>query len=544
MSKSRSKRKPSPDAESGFVSVSRPQSLALTVYKGGAALFREQRSVSLPAGTSKLQLEGLPSEEVFIDDSLVLVSVDGKGNFKAGPVSFRPGNLNVPNILAGAIGKRITVYDRHPDRTEPIPGVLRHILGSQIVLEVSGTRVLVLPHPSRFDLPSGLPEGLSAESSLVMEPTVEKAGAFVLHLLYEADGIAWKPRYTAFYDSDAGKLSRLDCWVDITNNTGTKLDGASFKLLDGYNRSRRRHAYAGGMEAMTLQAAAVPTRGVAMKAAITADESEAENVGEQHLYVLPGSFSLANGERKQACLLMKTDVPVEQEYHLHSHYGYQPFNATVDPEDLPRLPVNVRLRLVNDEASRLGTALPAGQITFLEPDSSGSQQKTDTASIGHVSVDEKFNIDLSTPARDLKATRRLVDFHQDPPPPVEEDEEEIDEPVRFPVRPLEAAGGPDVGTPAEHSRRLQEAAESAGKRKKRKPKKVPRFRTEAREVVLYNYRDKDVTVCVEEDIPTGSQWLGQSHEVSEQALGCCRFCIPVPAKGKATLSYRIKWQIN
>src|SRR5439155_26145427 len=132
-------------------------------------------------------------------------------------------------------------------------------------------------------------------------------------------------------------------------------------------------------------------------------------------------------------------------------------------------------------------ALPPAEVRVLEPDSSGSLQKTDTSAVaGHVSAGEAFKLDLRNPCRDLKATRRLTFLHTDPEEEVVEQPDPAPQP---PVRALavETAGGPDVGTPEGHYRQRRDLAESAGRRREKKQPK-PRFRTEERETVLHNFK--------------------------------------------------------
>ena len=110
---------------------------------------------------------------------------------------------------------------------------------------------------------------------------------------------------------------------------------------------------------------------------------------------------------------------------MASYLSFTVWGVDIDglsEEDLPKLPIKVKLRLKNDSASNLGIALPPGRVRVLEPDSSGQLQKTDSTSVrGHIARNEKFVLELGNPARDIKATRELVFQHVDPVPEKKDD---------------------------------------------------------------------------------------------------------------------------
>lgn len=521
-----------PSQSSGLVTSNAPAQLELTAYQQGQAVVRERRVISLGKGHNLVQLAGLPTQ--FVPGSLTVVSVEGSGQFKLGPLSYRPANLNVQSMLQAALGSHITIVTDTAQGTQRVSGTLRYLLGSTAVLEQEGGKVVTLPFSQKFEL-LGLPAGLTEAASLIMEPTVSDGGKFTVNVLYETDGITWQPRYEAFYDASSEKLLRLACWVEVTNNSGAKLDNAKFKLLAGSNHGRHTR---NNLEAMPMaMAASVGGAKRSRSVAVEYDSAEAESVGEQKLYVLPGTLTLASGETKQTYLMYAENVPVRPEYYLgQGWYGEEPSSE----EDAQKLPVNLRLRLKNDKRSCLGSALPAGTVNVFEPDSAGSLQKTDSTAMGHVAEDEEFKLDLRNPSKDLKATRRLDYFHQDPEPEEEDDSEDLTPvPHPFPVHPL---GGADVGTPEAGSRQRAELAASAGKKKEKKP--APRFQEEERSVTISNYKDKDVEVLVYESFPHNAQFIKKSQDFAEQAQGSGTFRVAVPAKGKATVSYRIRFQIN
>ena len=525
----------------------KPTSIELTVYQGGDAVVHESREVELPKGKVTIQLEGLPQN--FVEDSFEVSDVSGPGAFKLGPDSFKPANLSSQALLAKAIGRKITLLEQTAQGQIPTKGILRFVLGNQVVIE-NGNGIQVLPLTQKFELES-IPDGLSATPALSLEPTTAESGVYLLNSMYETGGLSWAPRYAVFYDDKTGTVTKLRCRVKLNNQTGADFDDAQFKLLAAYNTSRGgggRRARSAGLESAMQPMAAAASFGGGQ--ADFADNAEVGSVGEQKIYMLPEKLSIKNGETKRPYLVVAKDVPVKAELYLPAAYNYA-FGAT--DEDAQKLPVFVRLRLKNDKDNNLGIALPAGEVAVFQPDSTGRYQKTDPQlHIGAVAKGEGFKLELTTPSSDVKATRRLVSFHQDP----EEKEPEV-EPVPegghvYPQHDDATEGGfdgprmsmamPQVSASVHRPRRPQDVLEGAGKQAKKEPK--PRFREEQREVKLFNFKDKPVQVIVQEQLPHGFKFLDKSHELVQDNENSGTFTVEVPAGESITIAYGIRWKIN
>lgn len=527
----------------------KPTSVELTVYQYGDAVVHESRNVELPKGKVTIQLEGLPAN--FVEDSFEVSDVSGPGQFKLGPDSFQPANLSSQALLAKSIGKNITLIEQTPQGQIRTSGILRLQIGNQLLLE-DANGIQVVPLTPKFEIDS-IPDGLSATPALSLEPTTAEAGVYLLNSMYETGGLSWAPRYAVFYDDKTGLVTKLRCRVKLTNQTGADFEDATLKLLAAHNTSRgggrsaRAHSRGGLESAMPMAAAASFGGG-----ADYADSAEVGSVGEQKIYLLPDTLSIKNGETKRPYLVVARDVPVKAELYVPAAYHYQ---ARAAEEDDQKLPVFVRLRLKNDKDSNLGTALPAGEVAVFQPDSTGRYQKTDPQlHLSAVANGEAFKLELSTPSSDVKASRRLVSFHQDP------EETEPETPVtpeggleeaseggfeggmspRMSVGRVTAPGGPGVGTPEHASRRRQQVANAATTEKK---VKKPRFREEVREITIYNFKDRDVQVLVQETLPHGFTWLEKTHELVEDGQNSGNFTVDVPAGGSVKVGYGIRWQI-
>lgn len=527
-----------------------PDSSEVTVYLGGPALVRENRLVNLPEGKSEVSLAGLP--EQLVPNSVTITSVTGDGAFKLGPFSYRPANLSVAAILEKAVGTTVTLIDRDHLGERSTTGKLVHVIHNQAVIEEAASgKVVIVPLGNRYSVDPSVLKGLTNLASLVMEPTVSKQGRYGIGIMYAAEGLSWARRFEVFYDAKAEKMLRFACWVDLTNNSGAPIGDTKFKLIagvnNGYQQVNRGRSPKGGARMMAMAASADFGGGGLESASFSADNAEVETVGEQKLYTLPDTLSLDNGETKQTVLVLAEGVPVKPEYYLQDT-GYYLNNGRRDlPEN--KLPVYIRLKVANDKESNLGFALPSGAVNIFEPDSSGALQRTDASNLGsHVAAGEGFTLQLSTASKDIKATRRLT-------------KQKIDPVVVVPAPTVTEEGGLEAGADAGVEGGPVASAMTAGPMmsaaavpataaapaKAKKPEKKPRYCSEERELVVENFKDKDVEVQVTDTLPTFELEFTKPIEGVKglvQAQGSGTFTVTVPKGGKTKVVYAIKYRVE
>jgi len=553
-----------PDAN--VVTSDTAATVELTAYQSGPAVIRETRVLKLAKGKSHVYIGGLPKQ--FVPNSQTIVSVAGKGGFKLGQRSLRPANLTQHSLLQKSIGSKITLLEpTTAGKERRVTGQLVDIVDGRIaVLRLRGDKILVMPITQKFELGSGVPAGLSNLTVLAIEPDVTVDGEIHLKLLYESEGISWTPVYEVFYNAKTGKLERFACHVDLANDSGATFEDAGIKLIAGHNHSEaamRAHSRPKGGARMMAMAASAPMGGAGLEAAdFSVETAESENVGDQKMYKVATKTTLENGVPNSPTLIQVEGVPVMHEYHAYNAGQYFRLDGD-NPADLPKLPVNVKLRLLNAASNGLGAPLPPGEVRIFEPDSSGELQKTDSARIGgHIAVGEEFSLDLRNPARDIKIQRQLVDYKEDPKP-ADEDEDVTeeggddtdnggDEGQQFPIRPL---GGPNVGRPGARPGLevlAHQPAEGAGKDKKKKVKPAPRFAEEIREITILNYKDVGVEVVVHDNVPLNAEVLDKSHDFVNFGgnSGTGTFRVEAPAKsetsvaGELKVRYHIRYRIN
>jgi hypothetical protein len=484
-----------------------PSTTELTAYMGGACVVRESRTVDLAQGAVSLILGGLPAQ--LLPGTHTIVSIEGVGKAKLRNITHRQANLNLQSVLRASIGKQITVAEGIYDDADTMHGELVCVLdGNRLVLKAGGdgAQCTVVPFTTNVGLPEGILEGLSSTPSVAMNLEVTEAGAYQLKSLYESEGVSWNPWYEIFFDSKTGKLSRFACYVALSNHSGTDFKDAGFKLIGSYNQSQskgRARSFSAAPQMASLEMA-----GGGLE---SADAPASESVGEHKLYVLPDAISIANGETVNSILVLAGDVPVKQEYHLHG--GYYVDARGLSEAELPKIPVNVTLKLQNTADNKLGMALPPGEFRVLEADSAGQLQKTDTVHLRErVSPNESFKLDMTTPARDLKGVRVLLAFEEDP----------------------------------HHTQELRKKATED------KTELPHRFREEDREVTLFNYGDKPMSVCVHESFHDGTEIKWASYP--EQGVwnmddtgARCIMTVPATAgdkPGRASFRYVARWQVE
>jgi len=483
-----------------------PSTIELTAYMGGPCVVRESRSVDLAKGSVSLVLGGLPAQ--LLPGTHTIVSIEGVGKSKLRNITHRQANLNLQSVLRASIGKKITVAEGIFDDADTMHGELLCVLdGNRLVLKTNGNECNVVPFTTNVGFPEGFPEGLSATPSVAMNLEVTEAGAYQLKSLYESEGVSWNPWYEIFYDAKAGKLSRFACYVALSNQSGTDFKDAGFKLIGSYNQSQAK-SRGRSFSAAPAMASLEMAGGGGLE---SADAPTSESVGEHKLYVLPEPISIANGETVNSILVLAGDVPVKQEFHLNPGYFVDAQGLT--EAELPKLPVNVTLRMQNTVDNKLGMALPPGEFRVLEADSAGQLQKTDTTHLRkRVSPNEAFKLDMSNSALDLKGVRVLLSSEEDP----------------------------------HHTQELRKKATEE------KTELPARFREEDREVTLFNYGDKPMSVCVHESFQSGTEikWASYpEHGAWNPDDSGARCIMIVPATtadkpGRASLRYVARWQVE
>ncbi|MDX2262863.1 MAG: hypothetical protein SFU84_14315 [Gemmatimonadales bacterium] len=212
-----------------------------------------------------------------------------------------------------------------------------------------------------------------------------------------------------------------------------------------------------------------------------------EAVGEARLYTLPGRVTFMPSTQLVTPLFDPTPARAERRYTVS---GGMPFWGSFEQQaDEQEVPVAVAYRLERKLGTTFGDlALPAGGVQVFETDKAGRLQLIGMGSIGHTAAGEELMVSTGT-AFDVTAKR------------------------------TQTAYTTQRGTAPNTNRTIAFAS----------------FRVD-----LQNAKDSAVVVEVRED--RGGEWSVVESSVAGQRRSASRMVFPVtvPAKGKATLTYRIR----
>lgn len=215
-----------------------------------------------------------------------------------------------------------------------------------------------------------------------------------------------------------------------------------------------------------------------------ASVSKEERLGEAHLYTVPGKVTLRPGQTTVQALFQPASGPVAKRLVVRSGLPY--WGAIQQIGDAEDVPVNVTYVVTRALKTPFGdTPLPAGQVQIYQPDAAGRLQVIGSAHIGHTAAGQPMELEAGT-AFDYTAKRSQTAYAS----------------TREPLGTYTVA--------ADYS------------------------------VTLANATDSVATIDVLEE--RGGDWsVVQSSLPAERVSSTrVRFKVPVPAKGEATLTYRIK----
>lgn len=219
-------------------------------------------------------------------------------------------------------------------------------------------------------------------------------------------------------------------------------------------------------------------RDEAPRAAAPRQAMRTEAVFDYHLYELERPTTIAENQQKQVALLTAGDVTVEKEYRL-SGYGQYYRSRYAVPGTVK---AEIYFHFANEKKSNLGLPLPRGTIRVYKRDISGKAVFVGEDEINHTAEGEKVRLKVGQ-AFDVSGIRTQTDFRSE---------------VSYSIY------------------------ESAYK------------------VELNNAKNEPVVVTIAETIPGDWQMLQESHRHTKVTAGLVEWKIPVPAKGKAEMNFRVR----
>jgi hypothetical protein len=384
-------------------------------------------------------------------------------------------------LLRRALGQVVVVEQAVGDTRQTYTGTLI-AAGNGLTLRLPDGRIKVLSSYAGFELPR-LPEGVVNEPTLVLQLAAAAAGNGPVHVAYSTAGLAWRAEYTARLAGGARACRMaLQGAALVVNRAGADFDDVALTLVAGEPHRERAQDMAMTMEAMPK------ARMVSAPAPMQAQAS-----GEYQSYRLPARGDLPQGAVQRLPLVAGADaVDCERRYETNAPFGdWRPPFPIIDENwnagDGQQQPVQATLRFANAKASGLGLPLPAGRVRVFD----GADFLGESA-IGHTAAGQDVSLVLGN-AFDLGATRTRESFQ------------------------LDRAG---------------------------------RTMTETVRLDLTNAKPEAVVVRVNERLGRWTDWELVSSSVppaprKDGKRGDAQvavFDVPVPAGGKATLSYTVRYR--
>lgn len=344
---------------------------SLTIYSDGRILARRTLPVAVPQGASlhRLALGMLEPGTVFSLDPAVGIL---GAQFDAA--------VDDPNTMRRALGRRILF--RHPTSGDTV---------SATVIGVDPERFQFADGSVSFARP-GQPR-YPAEIVLA-EPTVmlsvrSTAARPALGLGWFTGGGGWQAHYQVVL---GGANARVAGHAAI-NAGPLSADSAEIQLLAG----------SVGRAAQPMARDAVYRGEAVMAMAAPMDVATSEQIGEAHLYTIPGRLTLRPGVVTTAALFEPVTATVERSYTVASSLPFR--GALGQVGDMGETPVAVSYTVRRPARTAFGDLpVPAGVVRVYQRDEAGRAQLVGEGAVRHTAPGQDLRVEAGS-AFDLTARR-------------------------------------------------------------------------------------------------------------------------------------------
>ncbi len=392
-------------------------SVDLTIYNENLSLVREERTLTIAKGMSRIVIPDIPAT---IDGtSLHFLSLTDPLAVRVLEQNYQYDLVNNGKLLEKYIGKEVEFARSKEDSKEEYTvkgkllssgytvqpqygkGVSNYSVSGGMIAEING-KIEINPL-GRLILPS-LPEGLILKPQLQWLVSNTREGEHKSEISYLAGQLSWTCNYVALLSKDDSKLD-LTGWVTLTNNSGTSFKNAGLKLVAGDVNIVKDQLTAGrAMSKSVMVTAEAPPQ-------FTQTE-----LFEYKLYSLQRRTDLNTNETKQIELTSGTGISSTKMFvydgladqwrswsNNPSYRGQGSFGQQSNQK------IGVYVAMKNDEKSGLGIPLPKGKVRVYKRDDDGKEQFVGEDEIDHTPKDEELRLYLGN-AFDIVGERAQADF--------------------------------------------------------------------------------------------------------------------------------------
>jgi hypothetical protein len=400
-------------------------SVDLTIYNQNLSLIREERTIAISKGLSRVIIPDIPAT---IDGtSLHFLSTTDPMAVKVLEQNYQYDLVHQAKLLEKYIGKEVE-FVRLDEETKKEYTVKGTILATgwmnqpQMQYDSYGSAIGLRPNfnysgglvaqingkieinpAGRLVLPS-LPEGLILKPQLEWLVSNTREGEHKTEISYLASQLSWNCNYVALLNKDDSKLD-LTGWVTLTNNSGTSFKGAGLKLVAGdinLVKERWRQEYP------------MMAKGLAVDE--SAPQFKQTELFEYKLYTLQRRTDLNENETKQLELAAGKNVTSKKVFiydgladQWRSWYRNYSYRSQGSFGQQSNQKVGVFVTFKNEEKSGLGIPLPKGKVRVYKRDDDGKEQFIGEDEIDHTPKDEEVKLYLGN-AFDIVGERAQKDF--------------------------------------------------------------------------------------------------------------------------------------
>lgn len=347
--------------------VGNNKTLSLTLYDD-LAFVRDNREVTLPAGTQQLKIGGLSEQTLF--NSLYIQSP-----LKIKQLFHSNKEANNNDVLADQLQKTVGVLqpDGHYKDGKLISYNPKNIvlLDNRYLLDVPSSHLAIYTLPDEIDA--------NLRLHLYFDELAEET-KIPLNINYLTYGINWHAQYTFLLNPSQNTLN-LNAKVVISNQTAIDFPLASVQLA-----AAKKQRYG----AMPMAMSMLKSASVAESSMARADMVEESDVSNLHLYTLPNAISIKAHGDNTFNLFDVNNVSYISSYRINEPDTYQ----FMQRQKIDDLPVIETLHIKNDEQNQLGRVFPKGEVNFFMNDEKGVLQYIGNESLSTKGKNQAIDLSL------------------------------------------------------------------------------------------------------------------------------------------------------
>ncbi len=345
----------------------------------GHAVVREQRALSLQAGTQDLVIDQLPR---FIDAEAVALDFSGGAEVRSQRLLVGQGSL------AALAGEQVEVLG---DTGQVLAsGQLESARDGLLVRDKQGRSTLVRDYAAVRVAHGEIPGG----ARLQVRVDAPRQGSTTATLSYPTAGMGWRAAYVATLAPGEACRMRFESRASIANRSGRDWSGTQLNLVAGEPNF--------GQDAAPRP---MMTRAFSAKAA---DLPEQSSLADYRMFQLPHPVDLPDASVSQVPLYASRDLACQRTALLESGGNWTPPQPMLAPDfnNGQSEQITSTLQLTAFDS------LPAGYLRVLAADNEGTPQFIGEGRIPDTPKGSDATITLGT-AFDLRARRERTAFKVD-----------------------------------------------------------------------------------------------------------------------------------